>query len=101
MTFTPEQIEEIESLAGINYTIKQMAMYFNIPVKDLQREFENKDSEFRFHYDRGQLVSQATIDMKVYESAKGGNTTAQQQIEKIRAARKFENIRDQLLYGNS
>jgi ABC-type uncharacterized transport system ATPase subunit len=101
MTFTAEQIEEIESLAGINYTIKQMAMYFNIPVNELQREFENKESSFRFHYDRGQLMAQAQVDMKVLESAKGGNMTAQQQIEKIRAARQFENIRDQLLYGNS
>ena len=100
MEFTEEQIEEIESLAGINYTIKQMAMYFNIPIKELQRQFDDKTSEFRFHYDRGQLIAQAQIDMKVLESAKGGNTTAQQQIEKIRDARKFENIRDQLLYGD-
>jgi hypothetical protein len=46
-------------------------------------------------------MAQAQVDMKVLESAKGGNMTAQQQIEKIRAARQFENIRDQLLYGNS
>lgn len=100
MEFTQEQIEEIEMLAGINYTVRQIALYFKIPAGDLHKEFNNKESEFRKFYDRGKLISQAQIDMQTLQSAKGGNMTAMQQIEKVRNARHFETMRDQLIYGN-
>lgn len=100
MDLTPEQIEEIEMLAGINYTVRKIAMYLDIPPKELQKEFENKESIFRYHYDRGKLISQAQIDMANMQRAKGGNQTAIQQFEKIRQNRHFETMRDQLLYGD-
>jgi len=100
MTFNQEQIETIENLAGLNYTVKKIAMYLDVPVRELQHEFENTDSEFRYHFDRGRLISQADIDQKALESAKGGNMTAMQHFEKIRQARHFENMRDQMIYGN-
>jgi hypothetical protein len=99
MTFTDEQIQEIEKLAGINYTIKQIAMYLDIKPGALQREFENRESEFRYHYDRGRLISQAKIDQALLDSATKSNLTAINQFEKIRNARHFENLRDQLIYG--
>jgi len=100
MQFTDKQITEIEKLAGLNYTVKQIAMYLDVDATKLQNEFENKQSEFRYHYDRGKLITQAKIDMQLNESAEKGNMTAMQQYEKIRTARHFENIRDQLLNGN-
>ena len=96
MNFTNEQIEEIENLAGINYTVRQIAMYFDIPVNELQKQFDNKESVFRYHYDRGRLISQAKVDMDLLTSAQGGNMTAKQQFEKIRQTRHFENLRDQM-----
>lgn len=98
MTFNDEQIEEIENLAGINYTVRQIAMYLNINCNDLQKEFDDKESKFRYHFDRGCLISQAQIDMQLLKSAKDGNLTANQQFERIRQQRHFENIRDQLIY---
>ncbi len=101
MTFTKEQLATVEKLAGLNYTIRQMALYLDLPVGDLQAEFENRDSEFRYHFDRGRLIAQTEIDMQAQESAKGGNITAMQQYEKVREKRHFENMRDQLIYGNT
>lgn len=101
MTFTDEQIKEIENLAGINYTVRQIAMYFDISVAMLQREYENPNSLFRYHYDRGRLVSQAKIDMALQTSAEGQNLSAIQQLERTRQNRRFENQRDQLIYGDS
>ena len=100
MDFTPEQIEEIESLAGINYTVKQIAMYLNIPAGELYRQFEIKDSILRYHYDRGKLLSQAQVDMALLSSAKGSNQTAVQQLERVRQSRHFENMRDKVIYGD-
>ena len=97
MTFTNEQIEEIEKLAGLNYTIKQIALYFAIDVNKLQKEFNDNNSEFRYHFDRGRLISQAQIDMQSLDLAKGGNITAMQRLDKIRKSKHFEIIRDQTL----
>lgn len=101
MTFTDKQKLEIEKLAAINYTVKQTAVYLDIEPRLLQREFEIKESEFRHHYDRGRLITQAKIDMALVESAEKQNMTAINQLEKIRTARHFENMRDQLIYGHS
>lgn len=100
MELSQEQIEIIEKLASINYTVKQIAMYFDFAAAELQTEYEDKNSMFRYHYNRGKLISQADIDMKQLDLAKGGTQTAIQQIEKIRALRHFETIRDQLIYGD-
>ena len=101
MTFTDEQKLEIEKLAAINYTVKQTAVYLDIEPRLIQREFDNKESEFRHHYNRGRLITQAKIDMALVESAEKQNMTAINQLEKIRIARHFENMRDQLIYGHS
>jgi hypothetical protein len=100
MTFTQEQIDSIEKLAGLNYTFKHIAMYLDVPLKDILDDYGDKESKFRYHYDRGKLLSQADIDQGALDSAKGGNITAMQQFERIRRARHFENIRDLLIYGN-
>lgn len=100
MELSQEQIEIVEKLAAINYTVRQIAMYFDFAVAELMLEYDDKDSVFRYHYDRGKLMAQADVDMKQLENAKGGNQSAMQQIEKIRNSRHFETTRDQLIYGN-
>lgn len=82
MNFTDEQHKEIEQLAGLNYNIRQMAMYFEIDTDSLSEEFNNPNSMFRYHYDRGQLLAQAEIDKANLESAKKGNITAMQRYDK-------------------
>lgn len=101
MDFTEEQTEIIENLAGLNYTVKQIAMYLDVDHRKLQQEFDDVESTFRYHYNRGKLIAQADIDMKLQDAAKGSNLTAMQQYEKIRIARHFENMRDKLVYGDS
>lgn len=97
MNFTDEQIEEIEKLAGLNYTVKQIALYFAIDHNKLQKEFSDTNSKFRYHFDRGRLIAQAEIDMQTLILAKGGNITAMQRLDKIRKSKQFEIIRDQTL----
>lgn len=101
MDFTEDQISQIEGLAGLNYTVRQIAMYLDVDPRFLQREFDDLESTFRYHYDRGKLIAQANIDMKLFDAANGSNLTAIQQFEKIKQARHFENMRDKLIYGDS
>jgi len=100
MTFTDEQLESIEKLAGLNYSVGQIAMYLDVDHLKMQKQFSDPDSTFRYHFDRGRLINRADIDQKVLDSAKGGNITAIQQVEKIRISRFFEIMRDELIYGH-
>jgi hypothetical protein len=100
MTFTDEQIDQITKLAGVNYTVRKIAIFLDVDPLQLQREFNDVDSEFRRHYDRGRLLTQAKIDMALLISAEGQSLSAIQQLEKIRTARHFENMRDSLVYGD-
>lgn len=100
MTFTNEQKKIIEDLAGLNYTIKHIAMYLDIKVSFLYQDYNDQKSEFRYHYDRGKLLSQADIDMQSLQAAKKGNMTAMQQFEKVKKTRYFENERDRILNGD-
>ncbi len=95
-----EHYEDVEKLASLNYTVRQIALYLDIDISSLQREFEDKSSKFTHHYTRGKLISQAKIDMEINKSAEGGNMTAMQHFEKIRKARHFENMRNQLFDAN-
>ena len=96
MEFTEEQIQCIEELSGLNYTIKQVAMYFNLPAEDIYAEYENSDSQFRYHYDRGQLFNQAQVGKKLLEGAKNGNITAASIYHKIAGSNKLTNLKNEL-----
>jgi len=82
MTYTEKQLEEIENLSGLNYTFKQIAMYLNVSLVGMIDDYNDPQSEFRFHYDRGQLMASAQIDQSNLESAKTGNISAQQRYDK-------------------
>jgi len=98
MIFTDEQINEIESLSAVNYTIKQVAMYLNIPLLELRNEYDNPQSKFKYHYDRGQLIAQAQIDMSNLESAKKGNITAQQRYDKRAYQNKINQAKERIFH---
>lgn len=96
MEFTAEQIESIEKLAGLNYTIRQLAMYFDIKPEKLYAEYEDENSEFRYHFDRGRLFNQALVDQKLFDDAKAGNLTATAIYKKTTKANKLANLKQQL-----
>ena len=96
MEFTPEQFETIESLAGINYTIRQIAMYFGISAQLLYNEYEDKESEFTYHFDRGVLMASADVDMKLLSAAKEGNLTAAAMFKKAEKESRINNLKNEL-----
>lgn len=96
MNFTPEQIEQIESLAGCNYSPEKIALYFDLNETEFMREWNDKASELRHHYDRGVLIAQAEMDMANLESAKGGSITAIQMHKKDAYSQRIENFKKEL-----
>jgi hypothetical protein len=100
MEFTKEQIAILEDLSGTKYTVKEIAMYFSIPEKELQKEYEDPESLFRYHYDRGILKVKAELDLSRMEAARNGNITAIQILDRRMAQADQENFKNTLLNGD-
>jgi molybdenum cofactor biosynthesis enzyme len=87
MEFTEEQLLIVENLAGINYTIRQIAMYFNVSSTSLHNAY---------HFDRGKLMASADVDMKLLTSAKDGNLTAAAMFKKAEKESRINNLKNEL-----
>jgi len=98
MQLSPEQFNDIEQLASINYSVMQIAMYLDIDHNQFQRAFNEPDSLIRYHYDRGKLVTQAEIDKANLKRAKDGNMTSIQQWKKDSTTQNLENLKKQVFY---
>lgn len=96
-----DQFQVIEELAGLNYTPEEIAMYMDIPEKQFMYEFNLPESEIHFHYNRGILIAKAEVDMQTLESAKTGNITASQRLDKIQQRKQFELLKKQMIDGQS
>jgi hypothetical protein len=93
MEFTTEQIAEIERLAAIPYDIWKVAICLDIPKELLYKEYEDRDSQFHYHYTRGFLLQRAILDMKTLNDAKEGNLTALAIYHKVSEKNKLDNLK--------
>lgn len=98
--FTEEQFKELEDLAALNYTIRQIAMYFDIKPMEMYQEFNLPDSKIKYHYDRGQLVAQAQIDLANLQAAKTGNITAIERYDKKAKSIKYQQAKERIFKGD-
>lgn len=93
MEFTPEEHTDIERLAGAGYSIHKLAMYLDVPAAALLAEYADEESQFRYHYDRGIVLSEAKLTLQLQDSAEKGNLTAIQQVGAIRLEQHKRNLR--------
>lgn len=98
--FTDEQFKELEDLAALNYTIRQIAMYFDINPMEMYKDFNDPESKIKYHYDRGQLVAQAQIDLANLKSAKTGNITAIERYDKKTKSVKYQQAKERIFKGD-
>ena len=96
MELTDKQKADIEMMGAINYTIKSVALYLGFDQDDVVREFADTDSDLRYHYERGQLMAQADIDLEVMKNAKDGNLTATQIYKKSEKQNRLNNLKHEL-----
>lgn len=96
-----EQTEEVEKLAGLNYTPEEIAMYLDVNKNEFLQEFNTANSRVKYHFERGKLIAKAEIDMQSLQSAKGGNITAAQRLDKIRDKANFEFLKQQIINGKT
>lgn len=99
-TFTEDHLSELEDLSALNYTVRQIAMYFDVSPVLLQKEIEDTDSKIHYHYHRGQLVAHAQIDRANLQSAKTGNITATLRYDKRSKEIKYQQAKERILRGS-
>lgn len=100
---TPEQFEELERLAGIGWSKRQIALYFEIHLTKFLHEYERHDlvpGTIRYHYDRGVLIFAAKVDTKLSAAAETGNLTAIQIYKKESLNNKLRDFKERLLNGD-
>lgn len=68
----PTDANEIEELGKLQFTIAEVCLIMDIDAA----EFE----QHRKRYDKGRLLSAATVRRAILELAEAGNTTAQKQM---------------------
>lgn len=99
MKFTEEEYSEIEDLAGLNYSLSQIALYLGVSPKDFIKVYNNTESLIHYHYNRGRLISEIEINRKLKDNAVAGNITAAQIFQKEAKRIQVENIRNKTLFG--
>lgn len=90
--------DEYEKLAGIGYSPDKIAMYYNIKKIEFMYYYMLLESKLEYHYSRGVLFYQAKAGMAMVDDA-DTNSTQAQRLDKLQKTVKFQNARDQILYG--
>lgn len=61
MTYSAEQLKQIEQFASIYLKISDMAVILGIPAEILREDIANKSSEVSQHYRRGKAASRVKL----------------------------------------
>ncbi|HLP03850.1 MAG TPA: hypothetical protein VK152_00335 [Paludibacter sp.] len=91
-----EQIEDLERLAALGYSVKEMAMYFDLPLEDFTHDAKTEGCTINYHIQRGKMTIKANSGMKLMISAESGNLTAIQQLAKVQKERDYKDLLTQL-----
>lgn len=95
----PDQLLEVERLAGLAWGLSRIARYLGIPLNQFEYFFNQPDSELKYHYMRGLDISQAKIDMALLKEAETGNLTASAIMNKKLRETKYQIRKQQILYA--
>jgi len=78
-TFSSEEILEIEKMAGLCFTPAQIAIVLQVNPDEFRQAYNDKTSEVYLHFQRGALMHETEVRNSIFQLAKGGSSTAQQQ----------------------
>ena len=76
MTFTQEQLEQINKWASIYLPISDMALMLDVPAEMLREEIRNKHTEVSLAYYRGKAASRVKLHQQEMLLAQVGSPLA-------------------------
>lgn len=77
MELTTEQLEELEHMAGLQFTLKEIAVILSVDFEALRRAYLDEDSAVRNGMEKGRLLSEAKLREVLKRDALQGSPTAQ------------------------
>lgn len=94
-------IEVFEDLAGMNYSLQELAMYFDIPWSEFKKYFYSFGSVLKYHFDRGILKCKAEESLRMQrDSSTGDNMANAQRFDKKRYEDAWQRTLNEVVYGN-
>lgn len=91
MNWTAEQLDEVEKLASIFYSIKEIIVIMQLPKEEVMEEFRDEQSALFIRYQKGFLRSDAEIRISEIGLAKRGSTPALASAHRYIQAAKTDN----------
>lgn len=92
MKLTKQQLEEIERLAGLFFSIKEVALIIGVNTIAFSREVKTFDTVAYQHYNKGRLLKEAEIRTTTMTMAKQGSTPALNQAIKLWQEQQIKNL---------
>lgn len=78
MNLSEEQIEEIEEMAGLFYSLEDIADNIEIDLDELEKSITLKEGEIYKAYRRGWISGDMTLRKSIAKAAENGSNPAQQ-----------------------
>ncbi|AGN89404.1 hypothetical protein LIT13_01335 [Flavobacterium psychrophilum] len=98
LMLSDEQFDTIASLASLNYSEAQMAIYLELDYLAFEKSRKAANSKIQFYITKGKLESKFLVNEKLLVNAKAGNITAAQEYKKATDANDVEEIKRKILY---
>ena len=93
---TDEQREDIQRMAALGYSPKEIAIYIGIDAAPFTADAYIEGTTINGLIRQGILVSKANPEIQLHKQAEEGNIIAIQQLEKVNRRRTFEIIVEQI-----
>lgn len=87
---TRDQIEELQQFGALEWTSRDIAIYFRFDIDQFTAEYNDPNSTVSFTIKRGQLQALATINKAILANAEAGDLPSVNHLEKIRRERAFK-----------
>lgn len=92
MEFNEETLSEVENLASLFFTQKEICIITELDYNKVAILFNDHDSPLHKHYMKGFLQSEMQVRTSLIDLAKNGSNPAQEQILKIIEKSKLSNL---------
>ncbi len=74
---TPEDLQQIEALAALFFTPKEIAVMLEIKQKEMAEAIDDEDNDVYRAFQGGRLQSEADLRKSIVKLAKSGSSPAQ------------------------
>ena len=94
-----ERISQLESLAGLGYSVDEIAMYFDVDKVFFRQAALDVESPIHYHIKRGQMMAVANAEIALLAASNTGDVPAMDQLAKIRRDKGWETSRLDIFGG--